>query len=174
MNDIKRPDWANSSDLLRDYYDEEWGFVVSDTRDIYERIVLESFQSGLSWETVLKKRPAFREAFDNFDPAAVAAYTDEDVARLLDNPAIIRNERKIRAAIANAKATVGLEKSGVSLADLVWSYAPDDPIGEGPEASQSAESKALAKALKERGFTFVGPVTMFALMQAIGIYEHRL
>ncbi len=174
MTEKNRPDWANTSDLLREYYDTEWGFVVSDTYGIYERIVLEGFQSGLSWETVLKKRPAFREAFDGFDPAKVAEYGDDDVARLLDNPAIIRNEQKIRAAITNAKATVELNKTGVDLASLVWSFAPEDPIGDGPDAGQSAESAALAKELKRHGFTFVGPVTMFALMQAIGMYEHRL
>ncbi|MDP9806874.1 DNA-3-methyladenine glycosylase I [Trueperella bonasi] len=169
-----RPDWANSSELLRDYYDNEWGYIVCDTPGIYERIVLESFQSGLSWETVLKKRAAFREAFDGFDPAKVARYTDGDVERLMSNPAIIRNETKIHAAIGNARATVALEEKGRSLADLVWSFAPEDPIGEGPDAGQSEESKALAKELKRHGFTFVGPITMFALMQAIGMYEHRL
>ncbi|NLW14603.1 MAG: DNA-3-methyladenine glycosylase I [Trueperella sp.] len=174
MCDITRPDWANSSDLLRDYYDNEWGAIVSDTPGIYERIVLEGFQSGLSWEIVLKKRPAFREAFDGFDQAKIAMYTDDDVARLLDNPEIIRNEKKIRAAITNARATVALESAGVSLAGLVWSFAPEDPIGPGPDAGRSAESTALAHELKRHGFTFVGPVTMFALMQAIGIYEHRL
>ncbi|VEI12738.1 DNA-3-methyladenine glycosylase I [Trueperella bialowiezensis] len=169
-----RPRWAQQSDLLRDYYDTEWGFPTSDSQQIFELIVLEGFQSGLSWETVLRKRPAFREAFAGFDPHIIAEFTDDDVARLLDNPGIIRNERKIRAAITNARATVALEASGVDLGELVWSFAPDNPYEPGPEAGQSAESSALAKELKHRGFTFVGPVTMFALMQAIGMYDHRL
>ncbi len=169
-----RPAWAQKSALLCQYYDEEWGFPVTDSTAIYERIVLEGFQSGLSWETVLRKRPAFRQAFAQFNPNVVAAFTDEDVARLLNNPDIIRNERKIRAAITNAQATTALAADGVGLAELVWSFAPEDSYGEGPDASYSAESVALARELKRRGFTFVGPVTMFALMQAIGIYDHRL
>lgn len=174
MSQITRPEWANTSDLLREYYDSEWGFVVADSTAIFEQLVLEGFQSGLSWETVLKKRPAFRLAFDGFDPHVVAAYTDSDVARLLEDCAIIRNERKIRAAITNARATVALEEAGMSLAELVWSFAPDDSYGEGPTAGRSRESEALAAELKRRGFTFVGPVTIFALMQAIGMYNHRL
>lgn len=173
MNQI-RPAWANTSDLLRQYYDEEWGFPITDSAGIFERIVLESFQSGLSWETVLRKRPAFREAFAGFDPNAVAAFNDDDVARLLSNPAIIRNERKIRAAITNAQATLALEESGRPLSTLVWSFAPEDAYGAGPDAGSSPESAALARELKAAGFTFVGPVTMFALMQAIGMYDHRL
>lgn len=173
MNQI-RPSWANTSDLLRDYYDQEWGFPVTDSAEIFERIVLEGFQSGLSWETVLRKRPAFRQAFAGFDPGVVAAFTEDDVERLLVDPAIIRNERKIRAAITNAKATVALEEAGQSLTELVWSFAPDDPYGEGPDAGRSPKSAELAKELKRLGFTFVGPVTMFALMQAIGMYDHRL
>ncbi|QOQ39141.1 DNA-3-methyladenine glycosylase I [Trueperella pecoris] len=173
MNNIHRPQWA-SSDLLRAYYDDEWGFPVRDSAAVYERIVLEGFQAGLSWETVLRKREALREAFAHFEPRTVAAFTDDDVARLLADPRLIRNEKKIRAAMTNAQAVVRMEDAGESLAELVWSFAPDDSYGEGPQASRSPESLALAKELKRRGFTFVGPVTMFALMQAIGIYAHRL
>lgn len=169
-----RPAWADTSDLLRAYYDEEWGFPITDTPGVYERIVLEGFQSGLSWETILRKRPAFREAFAGFDPRLVAQFDDSDVATLLENANIIRNERKIRAAITNAHATVQMEDNGQSLAELVWSFAPEDSYGEGPQASQSEESAALAAELKRHGFVFVGPVTMFALMQAIGLYDHRL
>lgn len=171
---INRPAWAERSDLLRDYYDTEWGLPVRDTPGVYERIVLEGFQSGLAWETVLRKRPAFRKAFRGFDPARVARFTARDVARLLKDEGIIRNRRKIEAAITNAKATVALAAQGIDLAELVWSFAPDPEAPEpASEPSSSAESAALAKALKAHGFTFVGPVTMYALMEAIGVIDHR-
>lgn len=157
---------------MRDYYDHEWGFPVRDTPGVYERIVLEGFQSGLSWAVVLAKRPAFRTAFDGFDPNLVARYGERDVERLLGEEGIVRNRRKIEAAITNARATVALTDAGGDLAELVWSFRPEDPTA-GADATQSAESLALSKALKKHGFTFVGPVTMFALMQAIGILEHR-
>ena len=160
---------------MRNYYDFEWGMPVTDDAGVYERIVLEGFQSGLSWETVLRKRPAFREAFAGFDPAKVAAFTDDDVERLLADPGIIRNGRKIRSAITNAQATVALQESGESLAEIVWAHAPQDPRETTDVMpSRSPESEALSKDLKSRGFVFVGPVTMYALMQAIGIYQHRL
>ena len=169
---MNRPAWAEGSDLLRDYYDHEWGFPVRDVRGVYERITLEGFQSGLSWVTVLRKRPAFRAAFDGFEPATVAAYGEADVERLLGDAGIVRNRRKIDAAITNAKATVALTEAGEHLGELVWSFRPEDPSA-GFDLTQSPESLACSKALKKRGFVFVGPVTMFALMQAIGILEHR-
>lgn len=157
---------------MTDYFDHEWGNPVRDDAGVYERIVLEGFQSGLSWETVLRKRPAFRAAFADFDPDAVARFTEADVERLMADAGIIRNRRKIEAAITNARATVALREAGESLAELVWSYRPEDPRAYAGEAT-CPESVALSKALKKRGFAFVGPVTMFALMQAIGILEHR-
>ena len=157
---------------MRDYYDHEWGVPVRDTPGVFERIVLEGFQSGLSWAVVLRKRPGFRAAFDDFDPEVVARYTEADIERLLADPGIVRNRRKIEAAITNARATAALTDAGVDLAELVWSFRPDDPT-RGADATQSPESVALSKALKKHGFVFVGPVTMFALMQAIGILEHR-
>lgn len=172
-----RPEWAEGSDLLRDYYDTEWGFPVRDARGVFERIVLEGFQSGLSWSTVLRKRPAFRAAFAGFDPAVVAAFDERDVERLMGDSGIIRNRRKIEAAITNARAVLALEADGVDLGELVWSFEPDaastarDSLR--PETT-SPESLALSKELKRRGFTFVGPVTMYALMEAIGIIDHRL
>ncbi len=172
-----RPAWAEGSDLLRDYYDTEWGFPVRDARVVFERIVLEGFQSGLSWATVLRKRPAFREAFASFEPARVAAFDESDVERLMNDAGIIRNRRKIEAAITNARAVLALEAEGVDLGELVWSFEPDaaGPAREAlrPETS-SPESLALSKELKRRGFTFVGPVTMYALMEAIAIIDHRL
>lgn len=169
---MDRPAWAEASDLMRDYYDHEWGLPVRDTPGVYERIVLEGFQSGLSWAVVLRKRPAFRSAFHDFDPEAVARYTEADVERLLADAGIVRNRRKIEAAITNARATAAMTDAGLDLAGLVWSFRPADPTL-GADATQSPESVALSKALKKHGFVFVGPVTMFALMQAIGILEHR-
>lgn len=160
---------------MRDYYDTEWGLPVRDAAGVFERLVLEGFQSGLSWATVLRKRPAFRAAFAGFDPALVAAFDDSDVARLLADAGIIRNEQKIRAAITNAKATVALAEQGGDLGELLWSFRPDDPTA--PSAvypSRSPESVALSKELKRRGFTFVGPVTLYAAMEAMGVIEHRL
>ena len=157
---------------MTDYFDTEWGFPVRDPPGVYERITLEGFQSGLSWAIVLRKRPAFREAFDGFDPEVVARYTEADVERLLADPGIVRNRRKIEAAITNARATAAMTDAGLDLAELVWSFRPDDPTA-GADATESPESVALSKALKKHGFVFVGPVTMFALMQAIGILEHR-
>lgn len=169
-----RPAWAEANDLLRDYYDTEWGFPVTDAAGVYERIVLEGFQSGLSWETILRKRPAFRTAFRGFDPAKVARFTERDVTRLLADAGIVRNRRKIEAAITNARATVALAAEGVDLGELVWSFRPADPRRHAEVApSRSPESEALSKELKRRGFVFVGPVTMYALMEAIGILEHR-
>ena len=165
---MNRPSWAESDDLLRDYYDTEWGFEVRDTPGIFERIVLEGFQAGLSWATVLRKRPAFRAAFAGFDP-------DADVARLMGDAGIVRNERKIKAAITNARATVALAADGGDLAELIWSFRPEDPTAVAEVyPSRSAESEALSRELKRRGFVFVGPVTMYATMEAIGVLAHRL
>ena len=174
---MNRPEWAEANDLLRHYYDTEWGFPVTSAAGVYERIVLEGFQSGLSWETILRKRPAFRAAFAGFDPDAVARFTEQDVDRLLGDAGIVRNRRKIEMAVTNARATIGLRDACIDLGELVWSFRPADPTA-GSDApadapSQSAESRELAKTLKKAGFVYVGPVTTYALMEAIGILEHR-
>ncbi|WP_448760195.1 DNA-3-methyladenine glycosylase I [Actinomyces oricola] len=173
---LARPAWASSDPLLREYYDTEWGMPVRDEQGLYERISLEAFQAGLSWATILRKRPAFRAAFDDFHPETVAAYTEEDILRLLADPGIVRNRAKIKAAITNARATIQLrEKSG--LVDFVWSFQPADtprPTRSSDIPTQSPESVALSKALRKEGFTFVGPTTMYALMEAIGIIDTHL
>jgi len=175
-----RPVWAAADPLLRDYYDTEWGMPVRDERGVFERLSLEAFQSGLSWRTILVKRPAFREAFADFRPEAVAAFGDEDVARLLADARIVRNRAKILATINNARATVALRDADDvdgGLAGLVWSYRPEATpaprtLAEVP--TRSPESEALARRLKRLGFRFVGPTTAFALMEAIGIVDTHL
>lgn len=172
-DELARPAWAAHSELLRDYYDTEWGMPVRDEQGLFERLSLEVFQAGLSWETVLKKRPAFREAFANFDPDAVADFDDEDVERLMNDEQIIRNRRKITAVINNAEATIALREHG-GLAELMWSFKPEkspEPRSIEEVPSFSEESKALAKALKKAGFKFVGPTTVFASMAAVGIVD---
>lgn len=172
---MRRPDWAETHPELRDYYDTEWGFPVRDAAGVYERIALESFQAGLSWLTILRRRDALRTAYAGFDPVAVSMFDEADEERLITDASIIRNRRKIEATITNARATVALTESGLDLGELVWSFRPGDPkrVSEESPAS-SPESAALASELRERGFVLVGPVTMYALMQAIGILEHRL
>jgi len=173
---LARPTWASHDPLLRTYYDVEWGMPVRDERGVYERLSLEAFQAGLSWATILRKRPAFRAAFDDFDPDTVAAYTESDVERLMNDAGIVRNGRKIRATITNAGATIALRKHG-GLAELVWSFQPEAtprPRTSAEVPTQSPESRALSKALRGHGFAFVGPTTMFALMEAIGIVDTHL
>ena len=173
---LARPAWAAVDPLLRDYYDTEWGMPIRDEQGLFERISLEAFQSGLSWATILRKRPAFRAAFDDFDPDRIAQYGESDVARLLEDAGIVRNRAKIRATITNAHATVGLREKG-GLVDFVWSFQPEETpsprtLAEVP--TRSPESLALSKALKKEGFAFVGPTTMFALMEAIVIVDTHL
>lgn len=173
---LARPAWASVAPLLRAYYDEEWGMPVRDEQGLFERLSLEAFQSGLSWATILRKRPAFRVAFADFVPDRVAAFDDADVARLMADAGIVRNRRKIDATIGNARATVALRDDG-GLADLIWSFRPDEtpaPATMADVPTVSEESKALAKELRRRGFSFVGPTTMFALMEAVGIVDTHL
>lgn len=173
---LARPAWAAHDPLLRDYYDTEWGLPVTDEQGLYERITLEAFQAGLSWATILRKRPAFRAAFDGFDPEVVATYDDTDVARLMADAGIVRNLRKIQAAVTNARATLALRDDG-GLAALVWSFRPADtprPRVFADIPTTSAESLALSKELRRRGFAFVGPTTMYALMEAVGIVDTHL
>lgn len=173
---LARPRWAARDPLLREYYDTEWGMPVRDERGLFERLSLEVFQSGLSWATILRKREAFRAAFDGFDPDRVAAYDEADVARLMSDPGIVRNRLKVEATIANARATVALRADG-GLVELVWSFKPaatpaPRTLAEVP--ASSPESVALARELKRRGFRHVGPTTTFALMEAVGIVDTHL
>jgi DNA-3-methyladenine glycosylase I len=173
---LARPAWASVDPLLMEYYDTEWGVPVRDEHGLYERICLEGFQAGLSWATILRKRPAFREVFADFDPDVVATYGEPDVERLLQDARIVRNRAKITATISNARATIALREDG-GLVDLVWGFRPDDtprPRDQSEVPTVSDESKALSKALRKKGFAFVGPTTMFALMEAIGMIDTHL
>jgi DNA-3-methyladenine glycosylase I len=173
---LARPPWASVDPLLREYYDTEWGLPVRDEHGLYERISLEGFQAGLSWATILRKRPAFRLAFHDFNPDIVAAFTEDDVERLLQDPGIIRNRLKIRSAITNAKAVIALRAEG-GLVDFVWSFQPPvtpQPLAHADVPTQSPESVALSQALRKKGFSFVGPTTMYALMEAIGMVDTHL
>lgn len=171
-----RTPWAYGDPLLLEYYDTEWGMPVRDEQGLFERLSLEAFQSGLSWLVVLRKRPAFREAFAGFDPERVAAFDDDDVARLLGDARIVRNAAKIRATIGNARATLALRADG-GLAELVWSARPErTPVPRTTDEVPTTipESVALARELRRRGFRFVGPTTVFALMEAVGIVDTHL
>ena len=170
---LARPPWASVDPMLREYYDTEWGLPVRDEHGLYERITLEAFQSGLSWATILRKRDAFHEVLCGFDPEQVARFGDGDVERLLTDARIVRNVAKIRAAVTNARATLALRDEG-GLVDLVWSFCPGPapaPTSLAEIPTRSPESLALSKALRARGFTFVGPTTMFALMEAVGMVD---
>lgn len=171
--------WALGTPDYVDYHDAEWGRPVHGDNALYERLTLEGFQSGLSWLTILRKREGFRQAFAGFDAAAVADFGEDDVARLLDDAAIVRNRQKILAAITNARALVTLQSADGegALDQLVWSFARPD--GAAPAAladvpAHTPESKELAKALKKRGFVFVGPTTCYAAMQACGVVNDHL
>lgn len=163
MSDVVRC-WESSDPAYNTYHDEEWGRPVLTEAGLYERLCLEGFQSGLSWLTILRKRPAFRAAFNDFDPDAVARFTERDVKRLLADAGIIRHRGKIEAAIANAKATVALRDGEQRLHELVWSYR------DGAEA----DATELSKKLKRAGFRFVGPTTVYAAMQACGVVNDHI
>lgn len=173
--------WADRPDDYRAYHDDEWARPVHGDSALLERLVLEGFQSGLSWLTILRKRPAFRAAFVGFDPYAMAAFTGDDVDRLLGDAGIVRHRRKIEAAVSNARATVGLlESAGPGALDhLMWSHAPDPETQVVPRTldevpTQTQESRALARALRRHGFTFVGPTTVYAAMQACGLVNDHI
>ena len=169
--------WGASTPDYVAYHDEEWGKPVRDDRGLYERLCLEAFQSGLSWLTILRKREAFRAAFAGFEPRRVAAFGDDDVARLMADAGIVRNRVKIDAAIANARVVAAMERDGESLAELLWSFAPAErpaPRTMADVPAVTPESTAMAKELKRRGFRFVGPTTAYALMQACGLVNDHL
>ena len=177
---VMRCSWGDSTEDYRAYHDAEWGRPVHGDVALFERITLEAFQSGLSWLTILRKREGFRAAFARFDPDAVAVFGPKDVARLMADAGIVRNQRKVDATITNAQALVRLRDDGGegALDALVWSFAPTarkKRVRSLTEITpQTAESLALSKELKRQGFVFVGPTTMYAAMQACGLVDDHV
>jgi DNA-3-methyladenine glycosylase I len=165
---VVRCAWGASTPDYHGYHDDEWGRPVTDDRRLFEKLCLEGFQSGLSWLTILRKREAFRAAFADFDFHAVARFTDDDIGRLLGDAGIVRHRGKIEATINNARRAVELVEAEGSLSDFVWRYEPSRPR-EPSRAALTPESQALAKELKRRGWRFVGPTTVYAFMQAMGL-----
>ncbi len=162
--------WAESDPLLRDYHDTEWGVPVRDSRALWELLMLEGFQAGLAWIIVLRKRDAFRKVFKGFDPAKVARFNEADIERLLQNPGIIRSRAKIEATIQAARIYIEMQKSGEDFATFLWGIVGGKPIRtEGPILTQTPLAVEMSKQLKKRGFKFVGPVIVYAFMQAAGM-----
>lgn len=174
-----RCQWAEGDQLLVQYHDEEWGIPQHDERALFELLTLEGAQAGLSWLTILRRREGYRAAFAGFDVSAVAAFDEDDEARLLADPGIIRNRAKIRSTIQNAQATIALQDDGLSLDQLLWSFVEGEPIVGGFVSvaelpAETAESKRMSKELKRRGFSFVGPTICYALMQAAGLVNDHV
>jgi len=179
MDDRIRCAWAGSDPLYRAYHDEEWGVPLKDDRRLYEMLVLEGFQAGLSWITILRKRANFRQAFDDFDPEKVAAYGPEKVTALLADPGIVRNRAKIEGAILSARGWLELMQQDGGFAGFLWQFVDGKPIVNHPRTmsdipTDSAEARALSKALKARGFKFVGPTICYAFMQATGMVDDHV
>ncbi|WP_020668063.1 DNA-3-methyladenine glycosylase I [Amycolatopsis nigrescens] len=172
---VARCSWGNTAPDYAEYHDTEWGVPLRGQDELYERVCLESFQSGLSWIVILRKREGFRRAFEGFKPERVAEFGDADVARLLEDASIVRNRAKIVAAIRNARAIAELDRP---LDELLWSFAPTGrrkrPRTMADVPATTDESKAMAKDLKKRGFTFLGPTTCYALMQATGMVDDHV
>jgi DNA-3-methyladenine glycosylase I len=172
---IPRCSWCAATPDFLDYHDKEWGYPVDDDIRLFEKICLESFQSGLSWRTILAKREHFRAAFCGFDFAKVAKFTEKDVERLLGDVGIVRHRGKIEAVINNARCALELQRECGSLAAFFWSYEPnEDQLGEPQTVSTSDASIALSKELKKRGWKFVGPTTVYAFMQAMGLINDHV
>ncbi|WP_322529266.1 DNA-3-methyladenine glycosylase I [Salinicola sp. LHM] len=172
--DLPRCAWAQTHPLNAEYHDEEWGVPEYDSRALWEKLMLDGFQAGLSWLTILKKRDAFREAFEGFDPERVARFDDNDVERLMGNAGIIRSRAKIEATIGNARAYLAMRDNGEDFSEFLWGMVGGKPIqrsfeNDGPVPTQTPLSLEISKALKKRGFKFVGPVIVYAWMQAVGM-----
>lgn len=172
--------FGDDDPIMADYHDQEWGVPVHDDRGLFEHLTLDIFQAGLSWRVILHKRPAFREAFAGFEPEAIQRFDDDDVARLLQNEAIVRNRAKIEATINNARAYVELKSDGTSFSNFLWGFTGGETI-KGPRAerfedlpTKSPQSEAMTKGLKELGFRFVGPTICYAFMQAVGMIDDHL
>ena len=179
MMSMARCSWAEGNPLMCSYHDTEWGVPLHDDQKLFEFLVLEGAQAGLSWDTILRKREHYRQAFDNFDAAAVARYTDRDIERLLGNAGIVRNRRKIESAITNARGFLAVQEEFGSFDAYIWRFVGGKPIrntfvqlAEIPASSPEAE--AMSKDLRKRGFSFVGPTICYAHMQATGMVNDHL
>jgi DNA-3-methyladenine glycosylase I len=162
--------WAGNDPLYCAYHDEEWGVPQHDSRALWEMLMLEGFQAGLSWITILRKREAFRKAFKNFDPVKVARFGESDIERLLQNAEIIRSRAKIEATIHGARIYLEMQKAGEDFSGFAWSFVDGKPIqNTGPLPAQTPLSQEISKVLKKRGFKFVGPTIVYAWMQAVGM-----
>ena len=165
--------WCEGDALYEAYHDKEWGVPIRDSRELWETLMLEGFQAGLSWYLILKRRDSFREAFEGFDPEKVANFTESDILRLLDNPGIIRSRSKIEATIGGARAFLKMREEGEEFSDFAWSFVNGQPIvnTSGDVPASTPLSEEISKALKKRGFKFVGPVIVYAWMQAVGLVD---
>jgi DNA-3-methyladenine glycosylase I len=167
---VRRCGWVGSDPLMCAYHDTEWGVPEYDSQALWEKLMLDGFQAGLSWAIILRKRDAFRRAFKGFDPEKVARFGAADVKRLLSDEGIVRSRAKVEAAIGNAKAYLAMREAGEELSAFAWEFVGNEPLRTtGDRPTQSAESVAMSKALKKRGFKFVGPVIVYAWMQAVGM-----
>ena len=166
----RRCSWATNDPIYIAYHDNEWGVPQHDSRALWEMLMLEGFQAGLSWITILRKRDAFRKAFRNFDPRKVARFTEDDIARLLHDPGIVRSRAKIEATINGARVYLAMQKAGEDFSTFAWDFVGGKPLqNTGPVPAQTPLSEEISKALKKRGFKFVGPTIAYAWMQAVGM-----
>ncbi len=178
MEDVIRCPWPGTDPLYVDYHDTEWGVPEYDSRALWEKLVLDGFQAGLSWITILRKREALRKAFAGFDPDKVARFTDADVARLMNDAGIIRSNAKIAAAIQSARITLNLREKGIEFRDFIWQVQDGKPqvnhFSRGEVPAETRTSQELAKLLKSKGYKFCGPVIVYAFMQAVGMVNDHL
>lgn len=170
---------AGGNELLVHYHDTEWGVPEREDRALFEKLLLDGAQAGLSWQTILDKREGYRRAFDGFDPHAIARYGEEDVERLLADPGIVRNRQKVRSAIGNARAYLALKEEVGSFSDYLWDWVDGEPVRNAWRSldelpAQTETSRGLSKDLKQRGFSFVGPTIVYAFMQAVGMVNDHL
>ncbi len=171
---LERCWWGAEPEIYRIYHDGEWGYPVTEDRRLFEKICLEGFQAGLSWLTILRKRPNFRSAFDNFEIEKVASFGEADVSRLLDDEGIVRHQGKIRSTINNAQRALELVEEEGTLASYFWAWADPNDVPPTDIAPTTSISTAISKDLKKRGWTFVGPTTVYAFMEAMGLVNDHL
>ena len=176
---MKQCEWATSSPLEQDYHDKEWGVPVHDDRRLFEFLILEGAQAGLSWSTILKKRDGYQEAFDGFDTVKISSYTDDKIQELLSNPGIVRNKLKVNATIVNANAFLKVKEEFGSFNSFIWSFVDDKVknnswVNVSDVPASTPESYAMSKELKKRGFKFVGPTICYAFMQAVGMVNDHI